>query len=78
MTEQAGEYGKELTAHQGGPPAMQNELSVAEVMLQVRKIQEIMSQAMKKGAEIEQALMLVGLRLERDSQVEGPVDTGAL
>ena len=39
---------KELTVQSGSSHAMQNELTVVDVMLQVKKIQEIMSQAMKK------------------------------
>lgn len=38
----------------------------------------IIQAAMAKGATLEQALLLAGLRLQRESQKLCPVDTGAL
>lgn len=42
------------------------------------KIGDMVAQALRAGKTMAQALLLVGLRLQRDSQKLVPVDTGAL
>lgn len=39
---------------------------------------EVVRDAVKKGVKLDKALLLAGLRLQRDSQQLVPVDTGAL
>ena len=43
-----------------------------------RELGEVVSKAVKAGARMEQALLLAGLRLQREAQLEVPVDTAAL
>ena len=42
------------------------------------ELSDIVNQAMRKGKTLAQALLLAGLRLQRESQMLVPVDTGTL